>query len=132
MSEEFGKFVQEANVNMLGVVPTIVKAWRLFKCMEQFDWSNIKVFSSTGETSQVDDMFYLSSLAQMRPVIEYCGGTEIGGGYVTSTVVQPNAPATFSTPALGLDLEILDEDYNPADSGELFVVPPSIGFPQPF
>lgn len=127
MSDAFGQFVQDAQVTMLGVVPTIVKAWRTIKCMEAFDWTSIKVFSSTGESSQADDMFYLSSLAQMRPVIEYCGGTEIGGGYITSTVVQPNAPATFSTPALGLDIEILDEHGQPTDSGELFIVPPSIG-----
>lgn len=127
MSAEFGAFVQNARVNMLGVVPTIVKAWRTFKCMESCNWSAVKVFSSTGESSQSDDMFYLSSLAQMRPVIEYCGGTEIGGGYVTSTVLQPNAPAAFSTPAVGLDLEILDEDSKPTESGELFIIPPSIG-----
>lgn len=127
MSADFGQFVQDAQVNMLGVVPTIVKAWRNSGCMEPFDWSAVKVFSSTGESSQADDMFYLSSLAQMRPVIEYCGGTEIGGGYITSTVVQPNAPSTFSTPALGLDIEILDEQNDPSESGELFLVPPSIG-----
>ncbi len=127
MSPEFGQFVQGANVNMLGVVPTIVKAWRTSKYMEPYDWSAIKVFSSTGESSQADDMFYLSSLAQMRPVIEYCGGTEVGGGYITSTVLQPNVPATFSTPALGLDIEILDEENQRAASGELFLVPPSIG-----
>ena len=127
MTVKFGKFVQDAAVNMLGVVPTIVKAWRQLRRMEQFDWSAIKVFSSTGESSQADDMFYLSSLAQMRPVIEYCGGTEIGGGYATSTVIQPNVPAAFSTIALGLDIEILDESNRPSQSGELFLVPPSIG-----
>lgn len=127
MSAEFGKFVQDAKVTMLGVVPTMVRAWAAFKRMESFDWTSIKVFSSTGESSQANDMFYLSSLAQMRPVIEYCGGTEIGGGYITSTVMQPNAPSAFSTTAFGLDIEILDETNQPADSGELFLVPPSIG-----
>lgn len=127
MSEAFGQFIEDTKVNMLGVVPTIVKAWRTSKCMDGFDWTSVKVFSSTGESSQADDMFYLSSLAQMRPVIEYCGGTEIGGGYITSTVIQPNAPATFSTPALGMDIEILNEEGQPTESGELFIVPPSIG-----
>ena len=127
MSVKFGEFVQAAAVNMLGVVPTIVKAWRKRRVMEKFDWSSIKVFSSTGESSQADDMFYLSSLAQMRPVIEYCGGTEIGGGYATSTVIQPNVPAAFSTIAVGLEIEILDENDQPSESGELFIVPPSIG-----
>ena len=60
-------------------------------------------------------------------MIEDCGGTEVGGGYITGTVVQPASPATFSTPALGLDLVLMDEDGREADSGEVFLVPPSIG-----
>lgn len=123
----FGRFVQDAGVQMLGVIPTLVKSWRAARDMEAYDWSRIHVFSSTGESSQPDDMFYLSSLAGMRPVIEYCGGTEIGGGYISSTVVQPNAPSTFSTPAVGLDFVILDESGQAATEGELFLLPPSIG-----
>lgn len=127
MSEGFGQFVQDANVTMLGVVPTIVRAWRASRCMEQFDWSSIRCFSSTGEASSPDDMFYLSWLAGYRPIIEYCGGTEIGGGYACSTVVQPNVPGCFSTAALGSELVLLDEEGNTADQGELFLVPPSMG-----
>ncbi len=95
--------------------------------MESFDWSRIHVFSSTGEASHPEDMFYLSSLAGMRPIIEYCGGTEIGGGYITSTVVEPNYPSAFTTPACGLDFVILDAEEKPSDEGELFLIPPSVG-----
>ena len=123
----FGKFVQDAGVQMLGVVPTIVKAWRKSGEMETFDWSGIRVFSSTGESSQRDDMFYLSALARMKPVIEYCGGTEIGGGYITSVITEPNVPAGFNSAAVGLDFVILNEEDLPAESGELFLVSPSIG-----
>ncbi len=123
----FGAFIQNARVNILGVIPTLVRAWRASGDLEQFDWSQIHAFSSTGESSQADDMFYLSSLAGMRPVIEYCGGTEIGGGYISATVVQPNFPSTFTTPTVGLDFVILDEEAKAAKVGELFIVPPSIG-----
>ena len=51
----------------------------------------------------------MSRAGYRAPVVEYCGGTEIGGGYITGTVVQPASPATFTTPALGLDLVLLDE-----------------------
>ena len=123
----FGRFVQEAGVTMLGVVPSLVKSWRLTRCMESFDWRRLKCFSSTGECSNADDMFYLMALAGMRPVIEYCGGTEIGGGYITGTLVQPAAPATFTTPAIGTDFHLLDDLGLPTDNGELFLVPPTIG-----
>ncbi|MBI1926820.1 AMP-dependent synthetase, partial [Candidatus Poribacteria bacterium] len=91
------------------------------------DWRAIKAYSSTGECSNAEDMLFLMSLAGYRPIIEYCGGTEIGGGYITGTLVQPAAPATFTTPALGLDFVILDENGHHTDNGELFLIPPSIG-----
>ncbi|BAU66188.1 AMP-dependent synthetase and ligase [Stanieria sp. NIES-3757] len=123
----FGQFVQDARVNMLGVVPSLVNSWKVTGCMQGLDWSAIKAFSSTGECSTPQDMLFLMSLAGYKPIIEYCGGTEIGGGYLTGTLVQPCAPSTFTTPALGLDLAIFDENGQPADKGEVFIIPPSIG-----
>lgn len=137
MGSGFGAFVESAKVNVLGVIPSLVRVWRQSGCNEPYDWSSIKTYSSTGEASNADDMFYLSWLAGFKPIIEYCGGTEIGGGYISSTVVQNNAPASFSTPAFGLDVEILsdsidasagEEDrYRAVENGELFISPPSIG-----
>ncbi|MCX7594983.1 MAG: AMP-dependent synthetase, partial [Fischerella sp.] len=123
----YGQFIQDAGVNILGVVPSLVNTWKTTACMQGLDWSAIKAFSSTGECSKPEDMLYLMSLAGYKPVIEYCGGTEIGGGYITGTLVQPCAPSTFTTPALGLDIVILDADGHPADKGEVFIIPPSIG-----
>ncbi len=124
---EFGQFVQEAKVTILGVVPSLVKAWRTSDCLAGLDWSAIQLFTSTGECSSADDMRWLMSQAGGRPVIEYCGGTEIGGAYLTSTVARPCFAGTFNTPTLGLDVVILDEQGQPADSGEVFLLPPSIG-----
>ena len=123
----FGRFVQAAKTTMLGVVPSLVKQWRNTNCMAGADWSAIKVMSSTGECSNPEDMQWLMQLAGGKPMIEYCGGTEIGGGYITGTVTRPCVPGTFNSPALGLDMVILDERGLPADCGELFIVPPSIG-----
>ncbi len=127
MTADFGKFVQDAQVTMLGVIPSIVKYWKNTQAMEVFDWSAIKCFSSTGEVSNPEEMRYLMDLAGNKPVIEYCGGTEIGGGYVTSTVVQDNIPSVFSTQALGGSFVLLDDDYNAADKGEVFLIPPILG-----
>lgn len=123
----FGEFVRDAGVTMLGVIPSLVKHWQATGCMAGLDWSGIELFSSTGEASSPRDMLFLMSRARYKPVIEYCGGTEIGGGFVTGTVVQPAAPSAFSTPALGLDFRILDEHGRETPNGELFLVPPSIG-----
>jgi acetyl-CoA synthetase len=124
---DFCRFVQDARATMLGVVPSLVKTWRAAEAARGLDWSAIKVFSSTGECSNADDMRWLMAQAGGRPVVEYCGGTEIGGAYIASTVVEPCVPSVFTTPTLGLDFVILDERGEPADEGEVFLVPPSIG-----
>ena len=126
-TRKFGQFVQDAGVTMLGLVPSLVSAWRRTGCLDGLDWSGIRAFSSTGECSNPRDMLFLMSRAGYKPIIEYCGGTEIGGSYITGTVVQHAAPSTFSTPALGSDLIILDEQGRPADRGEVFLIPPSMG-----
>ncbi len=123
----FGRFVEHAGVTMLGVVPSLVAAWRRSGVLDACDWTRLRTLSSTGECSRPDDMWWLMKRAGGRPIIEYCGGTEISGGYLTSAVVLPNRPSTFNTPTLGLDVAILDEAGQPAERGELFVVPPSIG-----
>lgn len=126
-TREFGEFVASTKVTMLGVIPTLVKSWRHSRCMEGLNWQHIKVFSSTGECSNPEDMFYLMYLADYKPVIEYCGGTEIGGAYLSSTVLQTNYPSLFSTPTMGMNVAILDEAGHPAKKGEIAIIPPSIG-----
>jgi acetyl-CoA synthetase len=132
--EGFVRFVADAGVTMLGVVPSLVRSWMTLDCMEEIGWSRIRAFSSTGEPSSQRDYLWLMSRTVYRaPIIEYCGGTEIGGGYITGTLVQPASPATFTTPALGLDLVILNEEGRPVaegEMGEVYLVPPSIGLSQ--
>lgn len=130
----FTRFVDAAAVTVLGVVPSIVRHWRSSETVEAGAWPHVRVFSSTGEASSAEDYLWLMSRADYRaPVIEYLGGTEIGGGHLTGTVLQPASPATFTTPALGIDVVILDEDGSVVPEGgmgELFLVPPSIGLSQ--
>ena len=123
----FIEFVESASVTMLGVVPSIVAAWRTSGALASGDLTSVKAISSTGEASSPDDSSWLMHAAGDVPVIEYCGGTEIGGGYIAGSVLHPAIPSRFSGPTLGLDLVILDEDGAVADDGEVFLVPPSIG-----
>lgn len=123
----FVEFVDAAAVTMLGLVPSIVSTWRAAGTLERGDWSTVRVLSSTGEASNADDYSWLMDVAGGVPMIEYCGGTEVGGSYITGTVLQPAFAGRFTTPALGLDLRILDGAGEDADEGEVFLVPPSMG-----
>lgn len=110
----FAKFVQDARVTMLGLVPSIVKAWRSSDAVNGCDWSHLRCFSSSGEASNVENYLWLMSQATYKPIIEYCGGTEIGGGFVTGSMLQPQSLSAFSTPAMGCKIIILDDHGHPS------------------
>ncbi len=130
----FTQFVRDSAVTVLGVVPALVRHWRSAEMVDAGGWSDVRIFSSTGEASSSEDYLWLMSRADYRaPVIEYLGGTEIGGGHLTGTLLQPASPATFTTPALGIDVVILDEDghvVSEGETGEAFLVPPALGLSQ--
>ncbi len=126
VSKEFISFLNNANVTILGTIPTIVRGWKK-NDVRPGDLPNIKLFASTGECSNFEDYLYLMSLADYKPVIEYLGGTEIGGAYMVGTPVQPSMPSTFSTPTMGIEV-LLYEDGKFGNHGEGFIVGPSIGF----
>ncbi|KAJ6759693.1 ACYL-ACTIVATING ENZYME 17 PEROXISOMAL-RELATED [Salix purpurea] len=105
----FAKFVQNIIVPLLalsghGKVQTLHQG---------YDWSAIRCFASTGEASSVDEYLWLMGQAQYKPIIEYCGGTEIGGGFISGSLLQPQSLAAFSTPAMGCSLFILGDDGHP-------------------
>ncbi|XP_038880763.1 probable acyl-activating enzyme 17, peroxisomal isoform X2 [Benincasa hispida] len=122
----FVKFVQDAKVTMLGIIPSIVRSWKSTNCTSGCDWSSIRCFSSTGETSTVDEYLWLMGRAGYKPVIEVCGGTEIGGAFVAGSLLQAQALSAFSTPGMGCSLFILGNDGLPINMpgiGELALGP---------
>ena len=155
---EYLRFIRRAGVTMQGVIPSLVRTWRRGGLVdggqgdmadgerggmaegsegdmdEGIDRPAVRVFSSTGEPASRTDYLWLMSRAGYRaPVIEYLGGTEIGGGHLACTVLQPCAPAVFSTANLGVDFVILDEtgaEVGEGGTGELFLVPPALGMSQ--
>ena len=123
----FCRFVQDARVNMLGVVPSIVRAWRARDATAGLSWASIRCFSSTGEASNPEDMHWLMSRAGYRPVMEYCGGTEIGGGYICGAMAQPQVLSAFSSVSVGCGMLLLGDDGQPAEVGEVALIPPMLG-----
>ncbi len=125
--QRFTRFIERAGVTMLGVVPSLVAAWRNSGSLDGVDWTGIRLLSSTGECSNPQDMAWLMEQVGGKPMIEYCGGTELAGGYITNTILKPCQAGMFNTPTLGLDMVILDEQGKVSDQGEVYLIPPSIG-----
>ena len=114
----------------MGIVPSMIRGWRNNPVTDR-DWSSIKCYYSTGEASQFEDYSWLTNNGE-TPVIEYCGGTEIGGGYISGSLVQQQKLCFFSTPCLGVRVCLRDdfEDWVPEGEegeGEVFLEGPSLG-----
>lgn len=108
--------------------------------MKELDWQCVRCFASTGEASSPEDSLWLMSQAGYKPVIEVCGGTELGGAFLSGSLLQPQALSAFSTPSLGSQLSILVEEEEGVRQsahasmerclGELTIVPPFLGSSQ--
>lgn len=72
-----------------------------------------RVLGTTGEASDIDDNLWLSSRASYKPVIECCGGTELGSSYIQGSLLQPQAFGTFSGASMSTGFVILDEQGIP-------------------
>lgn len=130
----FCEFVQNAGVTMLGLIPSIVKSWRSSGAAADLNWSRLRCYSSSGEASDPNDYGWLMRLNQpdgtTRPVIEYCGGTEVGGGYAASVLIKPHRPSEFNAVAMGSDVVFLNPQNQPCapgETGEVFLRPPALG-----
>lgn len=128
-TDAFCQFVEESKMSMVGVIPSLVKAWQAKNATDQCDWSCVRRFSSTGEASDPENYLWLMSrVPGYAPVVEYCGGTEIGGSFLSSTLVQPNVPSMFSTPVLGSQILLLDaESSSPPDDRSAYTAKPTTG-----
>ncbi|XP_040378814.1 probable acyl-activating enzyme 18, peroxisomal [Oryza brachyantha] len=109
----FCKFVQDAGVTVLGSVPSLVKSWKAGNFTKGLDWTKIRVLSTTGEASDIDDDLWLSSRASYKPIIECCGGTELASSYIQGSLLRPQAFGAFSGASMSTGFVILDEQGTP-------------------
>jgi acetyl-CoA synthetase len=130
----FCQLVQDAKVTMLGLVPSIAVGWRSTGNGTGLDWGSIRCFSSSGEASNPEVYGWLMTFNQpagaVKPVIEYCGGTEVGGAYITDTLLLPLGPSEFNAKSMGSDFVVVDADMQPCapgDTGEVFLLAPALG-----
>lgn len=130
----FWRLIQENRVSFLGIAPTIIRGFMQEGGAEidDYDLSSLRVSLSTGEAWNLPAWTWMfERVCKSRvPIINYSGGTEIGGGIVTGTVIHPMKPTAFSGPVPGMGADIVDENgvSVPAPGvGELVLRQPSIG-----
>ncbi|MET7511673.1 AMP-binding protein [Streptomyces albidoflavus] len=118
--------VARNGVTVQGVAPTAMRAVMAGSDGSFGDLDSLRAFVSTGEAWDEPTWRWLFETVGegRRPVINYSGGTEVGGGLLNSYPFLPMEPASFNGPLPGIDLAVLDQEGRPTvgEVGELTVL----------
>lgn len=130
----YWRLIQDNAVSVLGIAPTIVRNYmrKGGSGIEKFDLSSLRVTVSTGEAWTPDawNWMFEKVCGRRVPILNYSGGTEIGGAILSGTVLHPLKPCAFGGPIPGMGAGIVDEHGNAVcrgGVGELVLRRPSIG-----
>jgi acetyl-CoA synthetase len=113
-------------VTFQGIAPTAARAVRAAESGDISGLQQIRAFASTGEAwDQPTWQWLFETIGErQRPIINYSGGTETGGGILVSYPFLPSEPASFNGPLPGMDVAVFDESGVPVvdQIGELVVL----------
>ena len=128
------RLAAQHGTTILGISPTLVRSAMRFgeAVVAQHDLSKLRIVISTGEPWNPDAWIWcLNHVCRRRaPIINYSGGTEIGGGIIMSTVLKRAKPCSFSGPIPGTGAAVVNAEGQPVrhgETGELVMRLPSIG-----
>lgn len=115
--------VERHRITTLGVSPTLIRSAIPFgtEPVEAHDRSSLRVLASTGEPWNPDAYLWLHRVVggSRSPIINLSGGTEVGACFLSPHPVAPIKVDSLGGPALGMDVDIVDEAGNPVGPGEV-------------
>ncbi|MBI5912798.1 MAG: AMP-binding protein [Betaproteobacteria bacterium] len=128
------RLAAEHGTTFLGIAPTVVRNFMRYgdEVVDQYDLSKLRITVSTGEPWNPDAwVWFLNRVCRRKaPILNYSGGTEIGGGIIMSTVLHRAKPCSFTGPIPGTGAAVVNakaEPVQPGETGELVMRLPSIG-----
>jgi acetyl-CoA synthetase len=125
-------------VTHLGIAPTAIRALMVHgdDPPRAHDLSALRILASTGEAWNTEPWtWFLQNAGGGRaPIINYSGGTEIGGGILGCVPTLPLVPNSFHGPIPGMVADVYDANSQPVrgEVGELVITQPFPGMTQSF
>lgn len=120
------EIAERRGVTFQGIAPTAARLLMNEGAAPAHDISRIRSFASTGEGWDAPTWHWLFGDVggRTRPIVNYSGGTETGGGILVAYPFLPMAPAGFNGPLPGMDVAVLDQTGTPVvgQVGELAVL----------
>jgi acetyl-CoA synthetase len=106
------RLVERHGVTMLGVSPTLMRALRSADLAQMPDLSTVHVLGSTGEPWDPESYEWLARdvFGGRVPVINFSGGTEVGGSFLAPYPVESIRSCSLGGPSLGMDVDVVDDN----------------------
>ncbi|MFC9471890.1 AMP-binding protein [Nocardia sp. NPDC056952] len=119
------EIIERNGVTVAGIAPTAARALKAAGDAVTHEMPSLRTFVSTGEAWDEPTWWWLFSEVGggKRPIVNYSGGTEVGGGILIGYPFLPAAPAAFTGALPGVDAAVFGEDGKPVvgEIGELVV-----------
>ena len=109
------RLVENERVTMLGVSPTLVRAL-IPQGEPAQDLSSLRSVLTTGEPWNRGPYDWLDEHVcggGRIPIVNCSGGTEVGACFLSVTMLEPTKPCSVGFPALGEDVDVVDNDGRP-------------------
>lgn len=132
------EMVARHQVTYLGIAPTLIRSLMQYgeEPVKKHDISSLMAIGSTGEPWNPEpwNWLYEKVVNKRFPIVNFSGGTEIGGVILTNTTLKPIAPANFNARGLGMDAQVYNSSGEPVvnEIGELVLRQPWLGMTDGF
>lgn len=110
------RLVEKHGISTLGVSPTLTRTLRAISATKPpHDLSSLRIIGSTGEPWDPESYEWLARevLDERVPIINFSGGTEVGGSFLCPYPVEPIRSCSLGGPALGMDVDVVDDQGRP-------------------
>jgi acetyl-CoA synthetase len=109
------RLVEQHGVSMLGVSPTLIRTLRAAGGVPAADLSSVRTLGSTGEPWDPESYEWLARdvFGGRVPIINFSGGTEVGGSFLCPYPVEDIRSCSLGGPALGMDVDVVDDNAQP-------------------
>ncbi|RZL84373.1 MAG: AMP-dependent synthetase [Rhodococcus sp. (in: high G+C Gram-positive bacteria)] len=112
-TDRLWQLAERHRVTMLGVSPTLIRTLRGRETdvAARYDLSSVHTIGSTGEPWDPDSYDWLARdvFGGRVPVINFSGGTEVGGSFLAPYPVEPIHSCSLGGPSLGMDVDVVDD-----------------------
>ncbi|MEU9449029.1 AMP-binding protein [Streptomyces sp. NPDC048277] len=112
-TDRLWRLAERHQVSMLGVSPTLIRTLRAVSGQPpSADLSSVRVLGSTGEPWDPESYDWLARdvFGGRVPVINFSGGTEVGGSFLCPYPVEDISSCSLGGPALGMDVDVVDDE----------------------